>query len=381
MTTNLLLPTGADDLANALFDAAPANDERWREAVVRRLAQELRSNPAHAAAVRTLPSFAPAWAAERPVHHLLPAPHLHGEVEVLTRALARAAAPPPGLRTRDSTLAARCDALLPAFEHERWPALAARAAELDAALDALAVDDRVRRRHKRRLRTPATVPSVAGRSWRRAPSIAALLELSRGTRWCLTKDDDLAQDYLERFVEGALTFWTLHGRDGAVAALLSHDVDGALEEFRTVHNHPAVEHRADVLRLVRAGEVNLDWGGMDTSLLAIDSHLGRRGQPYIEDVLSGRGCVTPIRYRLWSDGRRRRYLLTTGPDGRGVPKTWLRLDASPKLAHQAKLSGAVELAWTGTQSALMNAALANAFPKVGRPAHVVRAMRFARAMW
>lgn len=378
MNTNLLLPTAADDLAGALFDAAPGADPRWRALVVRRLAQELRSNPDHAIPVGTVPAFAPPWATAAPVHHLLPAPNLRAEVERVVTALARADAPPRAIAQRNSTLAAACAELPAAFTHERWPALAARAANLNAALDAWTDAERTRRRHAKRLRPPAAVAGVAGRTWRRVTSVAALLEHGRGARWCVTKGDNVAQDYLDRFAEGGLGFWTLHAKDGAVAALLSCDADGAVKEVRTPRNHPATEHRADVLRLVRAGEVTLAWESGDVARLAVDPHLGRRGQPFHEGVLRGRWCLEPIRYRLWSDGRRRRYLLATGTDPRRVPTTWLRLDCSGKTAPEAMLNGAVELAWSGLQSRLMNAALADAFPKAQRPAHVVRAIWSAR---
>lgn len=381
MTTNLLLPNSADDLACALYDELRDPDPRWREPVLRRLAQELRSNPAHSVPVGALPAFAPPWATVRPLHQLMPGAQVRRDLVRVTACLARAEAPPPRLERANSTLARRCAELPDAFEHERWPDLTRRATQLLDDLDSWLAEEDHRRALNRRLRPAATVPARSKRYWLRARSLGALLAQGRGGRWCVLDEDEVATGYHDRFVVGELTFWTLHDAEGEPLALLSHTEDGAVEEVRGRTNERAPEFRADILRLVRAGYVNLDEPSADVEVLAIDPHLGRRGQPFIEGVLSGRHCAKPIRYRLWCDGRRRRYLLATGTDGRPVPNTWLRLDASPKRAKDATLNGAVQPAWTGEQSGLMNAALADAFPKATRPAHVVRAMRYARAAW
>lgn len=236
----------------------------------------------------------------------------------------------------------------------------------------------LRREQARPLRPPASARALSGRRWRRARTIGELLAHSGVARWCILDGGRVADDYFDRFATGDLTFWTLHDADGSPLALLSHTEDGAVEEFRNAFNDPASEYRADILRLVRAGFVNLEWPSADVDALAVDPHLGRRGQRFTEGVLTGRYCLEPIRYRLWSDGRRRRYLLATGTDPKRIPKTHLRLDASPKSPRRAELHGATELAWTGVQSGLINAALADAYPKAERPTHVVRAMRVAR---
>lgn len=377
-TINLLLPTSADDLAAALYDRAGHADPRWRAPVVRRLAQELRSNPDHAVPVGTVPAFAPAWASAGPVHHLLPGRRVHRQVAMVVAALERATELPRDLQRRNSTLAGQCAALPAAFEHERWPALVARSQTLLAALERWAEAEGRRREQARPLRPAATAPALSGRRWRRARTIGELLAHSGVARWCILDGGRVADDYFDRFATGDLTFWTLHDADGAPRALLSHTEDGAVEEVRTAANDPASVYRADILRLVRAGFVNLEWPSADVDALAVDPHLGRRGQRHAEGVLTGRHCLQPIRYRLWTDGRRRRYLLATGTDAKRTRKTYLRLDASPKSPRRAELHGGAEPAWTGLPSALMNAALADAFPKAGRPAHVARAMRIAR---
>ncbi|MGH7016042.1 MAG: hypothetical protein ACRED8_03035, partial [Caulobacteraceae bacterium] len=350
MTTNLLIPGSADDVAEALLHETRDPGLPWRGLIARRLAQELRCNPEHAIEARTLPTFAPAWAASGKVHYILPSARIRAEVGVVADAARRAANVPESLRRRNSTLARRCEEMLEAFERETWPALSLRAANLCRSLVEWSRSEKLRRRLNRRQRRAAAAPGAEGRTWRSVESIAQLLERGKGASWCLLKDEPLADEYFDRFVAGDLSFWTLHDEDGRTLALLTQDEDREPGEIRNVRNQPATEFREDVAVLARAGAIHLKGQSADVEALAFDPDLGRRGQTFREGVIEGRRCRHSIQYRLWSDGRRRRYLIETG-GGSETPSRYLRLDASGKCpAWGSRVNGAADPAWRGSKA-------------------------------
>jgi hypothetical protein len=239
-----------------------------------------------------------------------------------------------------------------------------------------------RRRRWSIIRHPAITFNTRSRlTWRRMRSYADIIERGRGSDWCLVKPGRLRRQHFLAFASGEREFWALEDPWGGTLAMLSH---GKLmvEEFKDLENDDAVGYRAEMLAFARRRKLRTVAKALPDAF-AYDDHLDRNGQRYVEGVLNDKRCPVPLRFRLWWDGRRRRYLVSTGATDEGLPRYFLRLDCSPhavtarlrRFGHTGPvIRGAAHPAWGGSEGELLATTLRSCWPSRCRPEHVQKAL-------
>jgi len=369
MQTNFLYPHALNDVVRALLERTAVDIPNHLHAgLTEALRKEFRTNVKHTAGVNLPPTSLPDWAAGKELFHPLPEAELQGQLNRVARFVAEAdgLVASKALKAENSTLHREVTAVLRSLPHESWSNLVDRVADLHPRLGLWSMAQA--RVWSRRL-----IPIGASR-WRRLRSGQELWDASAGAIWCTGRTGDLSEEYVEALHRRALQMWVLESRAEALVLLRFDPIFQEIEEVKDRCNRPPLTYRREVRRLAQKLGAPLTEGVTDDiAAFAFDEHLGKRAQPYWQGVVQHRELDSPIRFRLWADGRRRKYLASFSAEPRGAFRFHLRLCAQDDV----RLVGTAPPQWQGSPGRLMERALGFVESGDGR-AHWSQARRCAR---
>lgn len=92
----------------------------------------------------------------------------------------------------------------------------------------------------------------------------------------------------------------------------------------------------------------------DVADLCLRTDLGLSGAAYWGGEIEDPRASRKLRFRLWSDGRKRKYLLAATDAPKGSPQHRVSLNAS---GEKPQLCGVTPKSWNGSEAELMDLAL------------------------
>jgi hypothetical protein len=380
MINNFLYPDTMPALTEGLLSRAePKAPEDVLPILAVKLVKHFHRSPDDAAWLAAGPANGPAWARDKSVCLPAPSARLLDDIKLVSQVLAESQSLIAAgvLRSDDSQLLARLGSLRRGLPHSSWPTIVARC----QALHVEVVNWRVARRP---VMSPLVVPGAEGRQWRRLCSYHEIWRAARGTSWCVRKEAGFGPVGLNGEPRQLKSeFWVLERR-GQTAALLSL-LDGShINQVRDNANGVRTSLRPDVQAFMLARDVGVasadwvdDWD-WDLGTLALDRHLGLPGQPAIEGRVGTAGLGDSIRFKLWADGRRGRYIAAF-PNGEPQGcEARLRLDIVELTEFGSMLTGLTPSHWSGSPWDLMGRVLEVAGQRRPRYRHFWRAQRLTR---
>jgi hypothetical protein len=363
---NFLHPDAVEDVLEGLIQAADLGlPPPLRTALHRLLLGHVRESYHDCHLVRRR-STLPAWTEGKVLHHFVPSAELQAAIRATTSFLflAQDALRADQLQRNDPGLAKKLAKLIAGIPHRTWLELAADARQLNEQLIGW-------RRAQDRAWTRRLVPGGQQRQWRRLRSGQELWDAAHGTNWCVRKGQPWSEGYQKAIADKTAAMWVLEDGEQALA-LARFDVEvGQIVEVRDRDNGPAVRSRAAIRKLARHLGCSVGHDADDMRALALDDELGKRSQPYWSGQIRSSKATAPLRFKLWADGRKGRYLLGVGEDARAAHVFRVRAALAP---DGVKIDGTAPPEWLGSEAALIHRCLREV-ARVNDRVHWRRAMR------
>ncbi len=346
--SNFIHPDAVEDISNALIiRASVALPNEIHLALEKAIVRHFHATREQSIPARVNPSKQPAWAIGKELSHPLPTSDLQAEIRRVAPILKRAhmALDNDAVKRADSTLHQQLSALLRALPHQDWPSFVARCDDIGDRFDTWT-------EAQNRTWTRQLVAAGRGMRWRRLRSGRELWEAAAGTKWCVRKGQDFSSLYVNDLNQRDMSFWVLEKGATSNALLSFSSHTGEVAEVKDREGNAPHRYRTEVRRLCRRlGDDAMASRCADMLALGFDDDLGRRGQPYRQGEIVPKRGMRPIIYRLWADGRRKKYLLGLSEVKGRAPVFFLKLAVG--LDREWALEGAAPPSWPGPAANLM----------------------------
>ena len=334
-----------------------------RDRLIRVIERHLRATDEQAMPVRNFPPDTPAWAIRArdggaTLLHCLPTPKLHKQVQRVAKVihLAERVASGEGVCVAPPSIRESLEKLVDGIGHWEWEALYARCQELGSQCNRWNVAQQ-QFASRQIFRLPR------GRQWRRLCSIQEIWDASEGTIWCVKKGGIREMSYHKDLALGHMEFWVLESKTTSFVLVSigfddneNIDFNGEFLELKDRTNEPPVKYRPSVRRLALKLGISIDESRCsDIKALALDNDLGRANQPHWEGDVTEKRAMIPLSFRLWADGRRKKYFAQVAEIGNPGSIQYLRLCRNS--TGKPMLDGNPPDAWQGSAATLMRAIL------------------------